>query len=122
VKRSNAGILIDMLHFYRSHSSKEALRKLPRDWFQFAHVCDGRAANPVSMDEILHEARSDRMFPGDGAFGVKDILSCLPQDITYTLEIPGDDLAIELGFEEYARRALQTARKNLDNAPYLQAA
>jgi hypothetical protein len=67
------------------------------------------------MDEILHEARSDRMFPGDGAFGVKNILACLPQDIPYSLEIPGDALAIEIGFEEYARRALQTAKRNLDH-------
>lgn len=122
VKRSNAGILIDTLHFYRSHSGLDALRKLPREWFHFAHVCDGPATDPTSMDDILHEARGHRFFPGDGVFGVKDILGCLPQDIPYSLEIPGDDLAIELGFEEYARRALQTARKNLDSTPYLQAA
>lgn len=121
VKRSNAGLLIDMLHFFRSHSSKEALRKLPREWFHFAHVCDGPATNPTAMADILHEARSDRMFAGEGAFGVKDILGCLPQDITYSLEIPGDDLVAKVGFEEYARRALQTARKNLDTMPVLQA-
>lgn len=121
-QRSNAGILIDMLHFYRSRSSMAALRNLPREWLQFAHVCDGTAAQPATMDEILHEARSHRLFPGDGAFGVRDILACLPQDIPYSLEIPGDALAVEIGFEEYARRALQTARRNLDSAPYLQAA
>ena len=54
------------------------------------------------------------LFPGDGAFGVKDILACLPDPITYCLEIPGDALAAEIGFEEYARRALQTAQKHLD--------
>ncbi|OIQ73038.1 hypothetical protein GALL_453290 [mine drainage metagenome] len=66
------------------------------------------------MDSILHEARSLRYFPGEGDFGVKDILSCLPNTLTYALEIPGDALAAEIGFEEYARRALQTAQKNLD--------
>ena len=122
VKRSNAGMLIDMLHFFRSKSSHAALKKLPREWFHFAHVCDGPAAHPASMDETLHEARSYRMFPGDGDFGVQEILACLPQDITYALEIPGDDLTAEIGFEEYARRALQTARRKLDNVPALQAA
>jgi len=48
---------------------------------------------------------------------VKDILDCLPQDITYTLEIPGDALAAEIGFEEYARRALQAAKRHLDTTP-----
>lgn len=121
-KRSNAGILVDMLHFYRSQSSLERLKQLPREWFQFAHVCDGRAANPGTMDTILHEARSDRLFPGDGDFDVKNILACLPQDITYALEIPGDELTAEIGFEAYVRRALQTAKNHLDDSPVLKAA
>lgn len=114
VQRSNAGMLIDMLHFFRSNSSLEALKKLPREWFHFAHVCDGVAENPMDIDGILHEARSYRLFPGEGDFKVSDILACLPDAITYTLEIPGDALAAEIGFEEYARRALQIAQKNLD--------
>lgn len=114
VKRDNAGMLIDMLHFFRSNSSLEALKALPREWFHFAHVCDGPKTIGSDMDSILHEARSDRLFPGDGAFGVRDILGCLPDNITYTLEIPGDALAAEIGFEAYARRALQTAQKHLD--------
>ncbi len=114
VKRSNAGMLIDMLHFFRSNSSHESLKALPRHWFHFAHVCDGPQTIGSDMDNILHEARSERLFPGDGGFGVQDILACLPQNITYSLEIPGDALAAQIGFEEYARRALQTAQKNLD--------
>jgi sugar phosphate isomerase/epimerase len=113
-RRDNAGMLIDMLHFFRSNSSTDALQALPREWFHFVHVCDGPQTIAPGMDSILHEARSMRLFPGDGAFGVKDILARLPDTLTYTLEIPGDDLAAEIGFEEYARRALQTAQKNLD--------
>ena len=114
VKRANAGLLIDMLHFFRSNSSLDELKQLPREWFHFAHVCDGPLSIGSDIGSILHEARSDRLFPGDGAFGVKDILACLPDPITYTLEIPGDVLAAQIGFEEYARRALQTAQKHLD--------
>ena len=116
VKRSNAGILVDMLHFARSRSSLVTLKKLPPEWFQFAHVCDGPAATPTTTQDVLHEARSQRMFAGDGAFGVREILDCLPQDITYALEIPGDALAARIGFEEYARRALQVARHHLEEA------
>jgi sugar phosphate isomerase/epimerase len=115
--RPNAAMLIDMLHFYRSNSSLEALRELPREWFQFAHVCDGPKTISSDIHSILHEARSHRYFPGDGDFGVRDILACLPQAITYALEIPGDALAAEIGFEEYARRALQAAKHHLDTAP-----
>jgi sugar phosphate isomerase/epimerase len=122
VKRSNAAILIDMLHFRRSNSSTQALKQLPRAWFHFAHLCDGPAASPTDMDAILHEARSCRWFPGAGDFGVTDILECLPQDITYALEIPGDELTAQIGFEEYARRALQAAKRHLDTASARQAA
>jgi sugar phosphate isomerase/epimerase len=114
VKRDNAAMLIDMLHFFRSKSSLEVLKELPRSWFQFAHVCDGPLAIAPGIDSILHEARSDRYFPGDGAFGVKEILACLPEAIPYALEIPGDALVAEIGFEEYARRALLAAQKHLD--------
>ena len=114
VNRSNAAMLIDMLHFFRSGSSLEALKALPREWFQFAHVCDGPKTIAPGLESTLHEARSNRYFPGDGDFGIKDILACLPDPITYALEIPGDALVAEIGFEEYARRALQTARNYLD--------
>lgn len=114
VKRDNAGMLIDMLHFYRSGSSLAALKALPREWFHFAHVCDGPKTIGSDIDSILHEARSLRYFPGDGDFGVKDILACLPDPIPYALEIPGDALTAEIGFEAYARRALQAAKRHLD--------
>lgn len=120
--RTNVGVLVDMLHFFRSKSSLETLKQVPREWLHFAHVCDGLAVHPATMDDVLHEARSHRLFPGDGEFGVHGVLDCLPQDITYALEIPGDELTAKLGFEEYARRALQAARKHLDGAPALKAA
>jgi sugar phosphate isomerase/epimerase len=122
VKRPNAGMLIDMLHFARSHSSMDELKKLPREWFHFAHVCDGPVAAPKDLNGILHEARSERMFPGDGGFQVRNILECLPDDIPYTLEIPGDTLAGKIGLEEYARRALHTAKKHLDEVRVVETA
>lgn len=117
VNRPNAGILVDMLHFARSGSSRESLKALPREWFKFAHVCDGLAAHPQDMAATLHEARSARLFPGDGEFGVKEILACLPDPIPYALEIPGNALAFEVGYLEYARRALQSAKRHLDGLP-----
>lgn len=119
---ANVGLLIDMLHFHRSHSSLQTLKSLPREWFHFAHVCDGPKVNPSEMSDILHEARSYRQFPCEGEFGVKNILACLPENIVYALEIPGDELVAKVGFEEYARQALLTAKRNLDSEPQLQAA
>lgn len=116
VQRSNAGMLVDMLHFGRSRSSLAALKKLPREWFRFAHVCDAPTPTPTTTEGVLHEARSARLFPGQGGLRVREILDCMPKDIVYALEIPGDALAARIGFEEYARRAIQASRKHLDEA------
>jgi sugar phosphate isomerase/epimerase len=109
--RPNAGILIDMLHMGRSGSRTEELRDLPREWFQFAHVCDAEIEVPPTMARILHTARDERLFPGEGSIDVRGILSCLPQDIPYSLEIPRSTLTKAVGPEEVA---LRVARSHLD--------
>jgi len=112
--RPNAGILIDMLHMGRSNSSMEELRTLPREWFRFAHVCDAEKEVPPTMERILHTARDERLFPGEGSIDVRGILACLPPDIPYSLEIPRATLTRAVGSEEVARLALRVARNHLD--------
>jgi sugar phosphate isomerase/epimerase len=114
VNRSNAGLLIDVLHFARSHSSIAELRKLPREWFRFAHVCDAAAEAPDTMEGLIRTARVERLFLGEGGIDVRGILAAMPQDIPYTLEIPRTTLASLVGEKECARLALLAARKYLD--------
>lgn len=114
VNRPNAGILVDTLHFDRSNCSIAELRRLPPEWFRYAHVCDAPAEKPTTTEELIYAARSDRLFPGDGGIDVRGILACLPRDIPYALEIPGDSLVAKVGLEEYARRALQASQQHLD--------
>lgn len=113
-RQPNAGILVDMLHFFRSKSSLAQLASLPREWFEYAHVCDGPAAHPVDRAATLFEARSARLAPTEGEFGVKDILAAMPADMTYALEIPNDPRCAEIGFEAWARHILQVARRRLE--------
>jgi sugar phosphate isomerase/epimerase len=115
VNRPNAGILIDTLHFARSRSSIEELRKLPREWFRFAHVCDAAPEIPPTTEGLIRTARVERLFLGEGGIDVRGILAAMPQDIPYTLEIPRRTLASLLGEKEVARLALQAARKHLDS-------
>lgn len=114
VEQPNAGILVDVLHFDRSGCRLDELRSLPRDWFRFAHVCDAPSARPTTKEGLIHTARAERLFPGDGGIDVRGILACLPPDIPYALEIPGDTLAGQIGLREYARRALCRAKEHLD--------
>ena len=114
VNKPNAGLLVDTLHFDRSGSSLEQLRSLPRHWFRFAHVCDAPAEKPTTLEGVLFTARSERMFPGEGGIDIRATLACLPSDIPYALEIPGDTLVAKVGLAEYARLALERTRQYLE--------
>jgi sugar phosphate isomerase/epimerase len=116
VKRSNAGILVDMLHMGRSDSSLKDLAKMPREWFRFAHVCDAAREVPATMEGIIRTARDERQFPGEGGIDVRGILGCMPQDIPYALEIPRVALTRAVGPEEVALLALRVAQSHLDGA------
>ena len=112
----NAGILIDTLHFCRSSCGVETLRALPRSWFRFAQVCDAPAQAPTTTEGLIHAARNERLFLGDGGLDVRGILDALPPDIPYSLEIPMTTLSRTLGPELRAHLALLSARRYLEPA------
>jgi 4-hydroxyphenylpyruvate dioxygenase len=110
----NAGILVDLLHFARSGSSIADLRLLPPEWFRFAHVCDAPARVPATNEGLIHTARFERLFPGEGGIDVHGILAALPAGIPYALEIPKAMLVAQVGAAEHARQAINAARAHLD--------
>ncbi len=112
--KSNGGILVDMLHFDRSGSSLEDIEKLPPEWFRFVHLCDASQATPSLTEGTISTARSDRRFPGRGELNIGEVLRRLP-NVPYSLEIPNRRLLDKLGFEEYARQAIASARQYLAN-------
>jgi sugar phosphate isomerase/epimerase len=114
VNKPNAGMLIDTLHVARSESSLDDLRQMPREWFHYAQVCDAPAEAPATKEGLIHAARCERLFPGEGGIDVRGILACIPLNIPYALEIPRDSLARVIGVEECARLALVAAKNYLD--------
>ena len=115
VNRSNAGILVDMLHFGRSDSSLDELSSLPREWFRFAHVCDAAKEVPPTMAGIIRTARDERQFPGEGGIAVREILGRMPAGIPYALEIPRVALTKAIGPEDVARLALVVTKSHLED-------
>jgi sugar phosphate isomerase/epimerase/4-hydroxyphenylpyruvate dioxygenase-like putative hemolysin len=112
----NAGILVDLLHFARSGSSLGDLRQVPAEWFHFVHVCDAPPGVPATFDELIHTARFERLFPGEGGIDVHGILDALPPGLPYALEIPRATLVAQVGGKEHARRSIAAARDYLDGA------
>ncbi|XVV08607.1 TIM barrel protein [Actinoplanes sp. CA-131856] len=112
--QSNAGILVDLLHFARSGSSVADLRQLPAEWFHFVHVCDAPPAVPATNEGLIHTARFERLFPGEGGIDIPGILGALPPGLPYALEIPRATLVAQVGGKEHARLALSRARDHLE--------
>ncbi|WP_243076542.1 TIM barrel protein [Microbacterium sp. SS28] len=112
----NAGMLVDLLHFARSRSSLDDLRELPREWFHYAHVCDAPGEIPSTTSELIHTARFERLFPGDGGLDMHGILAALPPGIPLALEIPRAMLVAQVGAKEHARLAIAAARRHLEAA------
>ncbi|GIE94215.1 TIM barrel protein [Paractinoplanes rishiriensis] len=110
----NGGMLVDLLHFARSGSSVADLRELPAEWFHFAHVCDAPAGVPPTNEGLIHTARFERLYPGEGGIDLDGILSALPAGLPYALEIPRAQLVAQIGGKEHARLAIAAARRRLD--------
>ena len=63
---------------------------------------------------LIHTGRKERLYPGEGAIDLKAILEKLPEDIVRGIEVPHVQRLEEIGFEEHARRALQSAKQCLE--------
>lgn len=108
----NAGVLIDALHFDRSGSSISDLTMVPSSSLHFWQICDGPAEKPQTLEALLHTARCERNFPGEGGIDLQALVQALPTDIPVSVEVPTETLARTTGHLERAKRALK-ATKNV---------
>jgi sugar phosphate isomerase/epimerase len=105
--RANGGVLVDAIHFFRAGDSPQALAKVPRKFLRYMQLCDARAERPSDLQEIIRQARSDRLFPGHGGLDLKGLLRALPSEIPISLEIP---ISKKMEPLERASQALEAAR------------
>jgi sugar phosphate isomerase/epimerase len=115
-KRENAGLMIDIHHFHRSRDRVEDLDAVPREWFRYLHLCNAPAEIPTSKEEMTRILREERLYLGEDGIDVASIVNRIPE-IPYSIELPNIKRAQELGYEEFARRCLQTAKDYLDAHP-----
>ena len=105
--RENAGLLVDAIHFDRAGDTPEMLAKVPRKRLRYIQLCDAPPERPADMQEIIRQARADRLFPGDGGLDLKGMLRALPPQIPLSLEVP---LAKKMAPLVRARRALEKTK------------
>ncbi|ARK31266.1 sugar phosphate isomerase/epimerase family protein [Halalkalibacter krulwichiae] len=110
VKRENTGIMIDAHHFHRSGDKPEDLDQIPREWFNYFHLCDAPSHIPSNIEEMKRILREERLYVGEGGINVAEIVNHLPQ-IPYSIELPNIHRARKLGYEEFVKQCLQTAKE-----------
>lgn len=111
--RPNGGILIDTLYLYFSRVGLDELEALPREWLHFVHICDTGEGIPPTREGLVHIARDERLYLGEGCIDFASILECLP-DIPLSIELPNTKRVAELGYEGHARRCLETAKRYIE--------
>jgi sugar phosphate isomerase/epimerase len=85
--RSNAGVLVDALHLSRSGGSPAAVAALPPERIAYLQLCDAPAEAPP-FEELVREARNDRLHPGEGALWLDELLDALPANVAISVEVP----------------------------------
>lgn len=109
VNQPNAGVLVDALHFDRSGSSVDDLARVPAQRLHYWQMCDAPAERPTTTEAMIHAARRERMFPGEGGIDLVSLARAMPADITISLEVPTVELAKTMDAKARAGRALKAA-------------
>ena len=112
--RSNGGVLIDPIHFDRGGSHADEILHTPRALLRYMQLCDAPAQRPVDIETLLHQARAERLMPGDGGLDLKAILRGVPDDIPISLEIPMATLAKTVSAVERTKQMLSKTRQLLE--------
>ena len=106
VSTDNLGMLVDALHLDRSGGTPADVAAVDPRHIVFAQLCDAKAmAGPMTETELRHEARTGRLFPGDGSLPLGAFLNALPPGIEIEYEVPRPDLG-QLNHTERAKVAL----------------
>lgn len=109
--RPNGALLVDAIHFFRAGNRPAELASVPKQRLRYMQFCDARAKVPADMQEMIRQARGDRLFPGEGGLDLRGLLEALPADLPISLEIP---YAQPMPALERARRALEATNAALD--------
>ena len=113
---SNAGILVDALHFGRSTTTLADIAAIPRELLHYAQICDAPAGLNFSHEELIHTARQERLLPREGTIDVTGLFATLPQDLPVSIEIVNLARSQPIGDLAWAKLALDASQRVLGDA------
>lgn len=107
--KPNSGVLIDCLHAARAGVTPEMMSQIDPKRLGYFQLCDAPAETPA---DLMHEARFDRLAPGEGGLPLREIIAALPRDLAISVETPL--MVSGLSPLERARVLYQATRRVLD--------
>jgi sugar phosphate isomerase/epimerase len=96
----NAGVLVDAMHLFCSGGTAEQLVAAPPNLITYAQLCDAKQAS--FYETYFHDARNNRLIPGEGVLPLADFVRALPLTCPIGLEVPLVTKA-EAGMDHEAR-------------------
>jgi sugar phosphate isomerase/epimerase len=107
---ANAGILVDGIHFGRSHTTLADIAALPASLLHYAQLCDATPGTSFTEAELIHTARVERFLPGEGGIDLSGLFAALPRSLPVSVEIPSAARVEQFGPKEWARQCLQASQ------------
>ena len=107
---SNAGILVDALHFGRSTTTLDDIRAIPRQLLHYAQICDAAAGLDFTVEQMIHTARCERLLPGAGSIDVRGLFAALPADLPVSVEVVNFEREANIPPAAWAAECLAASR------------
>ena len=113
---SNAGVLVDALHFGRSTTSFADIAAIPRELLHYAQMCDATTGLNFTHEQLIHTARQERLLPGEGNIDLQGLFATLPQDLPVSVEIVNLERSQPIGDLAWAKLSLEASKQVLGDA------
>jgi sugar phosphate isomerase/epimerase len=107
----NAGLIVDALHLARSGGTPADVARLDPRSIALVQLCDAPLAAPAA-NALRMEARTGRLYPGDGELWLDELMDALPANVWIDIEAPSATPGTP---EEKARRAADATNRFLES-------
>ncbi len=104
---SNAGILVDALHFGRSHTTLADIRAIPQELLHYAQICDAEAGTHFTTEQLIYSAREERLQKGEGSIDIEGLFAALPRELPISVEVIHKSRMASVSALDWARLCLQ---------------
>jgi len=115
---ANAGILVDAIHYGRSHTTLDDIRAIPRELLHYAQICDAVKGTHFSTEAMIHTARCERLLPGNGTIDLQALFDALPPDLPISVEVINLEREKTADPSAWAATMLAASRPFLERHPH----